>query len=432
VALEGHSGSVTSSAFDDTGNQVITASTDGTVRMWDATSGELLRLLQGPAEVSGFRGVAALRPDGRQVAATFSEKSAHLWELPDAIGPLDLPQCGGRITSVAASRDDRLLATAFDRTVCIFDIAKNERLRELETWAPVTSLAFGRESSSLAVASGNAAQIWKISKREGRAPPSANMLRALWGHSSLVLSVAFDNTGERIITASQDGTARIWNAQSGKSEYVLKGHQAAVFSAAFSSDGSRAVTGSFDGTVRIWNAATGTQMLAPIGTAHGRQAPRPVLAVTFTGDDQYVAATLLDRLSPFRATIAVWNVESGEVEERLDGRSLNFANRFVVYSREAGMRLPEGFTILSQNRDAIRNVVGSASSEALYTLSADGAVRVWPLPPTEPYKLIDYAKRTTDRLPEDLRQLSEPEREKLGLSARRGMTITRFPRWTSR
>ena len=39
--------------FDPTGERVITASSDGTVRFWDASSGEMLRLLQGPAEGTG-------------------------------------------------------------------------------------------------------------------------------------------------------------------------------------------------------------------------------------------------------------------------------------------------------------------------------------------------------------------------------------------
>jgi WD40 repeat protein len=68
VSLEGHSSRVTSAAFDVSGKQVITASSDGTVRLWSASGGELMRLLQGPAEVSGFGNVAALRQDGRQIA----------------------------------------------------------------------------------------------------------------------------------------------------------------------------------------------------------------------------------------------------------------------------------------------------------------------------------------------------------------------------
>ena len=75
-------------------------------------------------------------------------------------------------------------------------------------------------------------------------------------------SAAFSPDGKRIVTASSDKTARIWDAASGKPiGEPLKGHEDAVNSAAFSPDGRRIVTGSWDKTARIWDAATGK----PIG-----------------------------------------------------------------------------------------------------------------------------------------------------------------------
>jgi hypothetical protein len=58
----------------------------------------------------------------------------------------------------------------------------------------------------------------------------------------------------RIVTASGDGTARIWDAATAKEIAILRGHDAPVTSAAFNPDGSRIVTASFDRTARIWDA----------------------------------------------------------------------------------------------------------------------------------------------------------------------------------
>jgi len=70
-------------------------------------------------------------------------------------------------------------------------------------------------------------------------------------------TAAFSGDGTRVVTASSDDTARIWDAESGKEIAVLKGHDRQVSSAAFSGDGKRVVTASWDGTVRIWDAESG-------------------------------------------------------------------------------------------------------------------------------------------------------------------------------
>ena len=68
----------------------------------------------------------------------------------------------------------------------------------------------------------------------------------------MVVSAAFSPDGARVVTASDDGTARIWDAASGKELAPLGGHTSEVASAAFSPDGARVVTASQDGTARIY------------------------------------------------------------------------------------------------------------------------------------------------------------------------------------
>ena len=73
-------------------------------------------------------------------------------------------------------------------------------------------------------------------------------------------SAAFSPDGKRIVTASDDKTARVWDAASGKPiGEPLKGHEDLVWSAAFSPDGKRIVTASQDETARIWDAATASR-----------------------------------------------------------------------------------------------------------------------------------------------------------------------------
>jgi WD40 repeat protein len=69
-----------------------------------------------------------------------------------------------------------------------------------------------------------------------------------------VTCAAFSPDGSRIVTASHDKTARIWDAAIAKEIKVLLGHEDVLASAAFSPDGARIVTASYDKTARIWNS----------------------------------------------------------------------------------------------------------------------------------------------------------------------------------
>jgi hypothetical protein len=122
----------------------------------------------------------------------------------------------------------------------------------------------GEFDSALRLASHGARIDLKLPPDEIKASPAAVALAvdvsqeksrfALAGHDGLVWSAAFSPDGSRIVTASGDKTARIWDAASGREIAVLLGHDGGVTSAVFSPDGSRIVTASQDNTARIWDA----------------------------------------------------------------------------------------------------------------------------------------------------------------------------------
>ena len=96
-----------------------------------------------------------------------------------------------------------------------------------------------------------------------------NARQTLVGHAGSVWSVAFSPDGKRIVTGSDDATAKVWDAETGQELLTLKGHTGSVISVAFSPDGKRIVTGSDDKTVKVWDAATGQETPHPQG-AHSR------------------------------------------------------------------------------------------------------------------------------------------------------------------
>ena len=107
----------------------------------------------------------------------------------------------------------------------------------------------------------------------------------LTGHTDYILSAAFSPDGQRVVTASRDGTARVWDARTGHALATLQGHTDIVWSAVFSPDGQRVVTASADETARVWDARTGQAVATLQG--HTRRGPeRGVCAGRAAGRDR--------------------------------------------------------------------------------------------------------------------------------------------------
>jgi len=127
------------------------------------------------------------------------------------------------------------------------------------------------------------------------------------GHEDSVRDAALSGDGKRIVTASSDGTARVWDATSG-GQLAICGEISgfAVRRAFFNPEGSRIVTASDDHTARIWDAATG----APVATLEGHNGP--VLSAAFSLDGAYIATASED------GTARVWDAVAGGCLARID------------------------------------------------------------------------------------------------------------------
>ncbi|MEN6624978.1 MAG: GDSL-type esterase/lipase family protein [Candidatus Sumerlaeia bacterium] len=106
---------------------------------------------------------------------------------------------------------------------------------------------------------------------------SEKPLATLAGHGKPVVAVAFSPDGRRVLTGSEDGTARTWRTRAGKPQRVLRGHAGPVRAVGYAADGRKALTGSDDGTARLWDVEKGKCLGRFVGHAG------PVRAVAFLG-----------------------------------------------------------------------------------------------------------------------------------------------------
>src|SRR5580658_931418 len=161
-------------------------------------------------------------------------------------------------------------------------------------------------------------------------------LAVLSGHSDIVRSAAYSPDGTRIVTASHDKTARIWDARTGAPLFVLSGHGDTVRSATYSPDGTRIVTASADKTARIWDARTGAPLALLSG--HGDW----VRSAAYSPDGTRIVTASDDR------TARIWDARTGAP-----------------------------LAVLSGHHDVVYTAAYSPDGTRIVTASADKTARIW-------------------------------------------------------
>jgi WD40 repeat protein len=191
-------------------------------------------------------------------------------------------------------------------------------------------------------------------------------------------AASFSPDGRRIVTGSNDKTARVWDAESGKPMGEPVRHQREVYLASFSPDGRRIVTGSYDETARVWDAESGK----PVGEPMRHE--NTVTAASFSPDGRRIITGSWD------TTARVWDAESGKpVSEPMrhesavnaasfspDGRRIVTAsndNTARVWDAESGKPLGEPM----RHEDWVTAATFSPDGQRIVTGSRDKTARVW-------------------------------------------------------
>jgi WD40 repeat protein/serine/threonine protein kinase len=235
----------------------------------------------------------------------------------------------------------------------------------------VWSAAFSPDGSRVVTASrDNTARVWDAT--------TGATVAELKGHTGEVRSAAFSPDGSRVVTASRDNTARVWDAATGATVAELRGHTARVTSAAFSPDGSRVVTASRDKTARVWDAATG----AAVAEIRGHTGP--VTSAAFSPDGSRVVTASRDN------TARVWDAATGAPVAELRGHtgevtSAAFSpdgSRVVTASRDKTARVwdaTNGATVaeLRGHTSFVASAAFSPDGSRVVTASEDTTARVW-------------------------------------------------------
>ncbi len=153
---------------------------------------------------------------------------------------------------------------------------------------PIRTVAPSPDGRLLVTASGDGtARVWAV---DPDGPPAVTLR-----HAGPVAAAEFDGTSKRVVTASLDGTARVWDAATGEPVTPPLVHPAPVRAARFRADGKQVVTAAAAGRARLWDAATGV-LVATFD--HG---PAPMNDVAFRPDGARIAVAGAD------GRVTVWD-----------------------------------------------------------------------------------------------------------------------------
>ncbi len=401
--------------FNADGTWVVTAGADHVARIWDFQTRAVL------ANLDGHDGPVVLAKfiDERRVITTSVDKTARLWKLDFLVMPgkallptteplLTIPPIPTRflaareeavfrghtdiVRNVALSPDLRYLTTSSkDGTARIWEMPPGFEVALLPEKFIIREAAFRPGRRELVTAAGLSATVWELGHGSlGRARVT------LTGHTDIVRSIAYRPDGKRLATASDDGSARIWDAETGTQLGALPGGpHGPLYSVAFDPSGRYVAVGGKLKIAAVWDTETDT--VVPM-----ENVTESVQGVSFNHDGTRVAGV------GYEQTARVWDRATGKslfTSARQDDVVLDAdfspdGKWLVTAGGDGTARILDAatgtqLTVLKKHEGQVRkarfiqfapsageNPAGGKTRTVLLTAGFDHAVRVWEQNPT--------------------------------------------------
>lgn len=411
-----HRGGVGSVAYSPNGQWLATGGLDGIIRVWDAATNALVRVLVG--HEGAIYQALSWAPDSKTLASGSVDKTVRLWDVNSGKLLRVIQEPTGEVRAVAWSPDGKLLAwgsVSVPGTIRLWSAEKAEIVRSLqEDSSQIKALAWSPDGKTLGIGSlGGMVRLWNVETgkpghafnaasvnglawhRDGKILASSGAARTikLWDtqtgkaiqevrpmidERSVVYGLAWSPNGETLASGSGDsgGALELWNLASGKTTRVNNAGQN-VYGVSWSIDG-KTITGSSDkGEVVMYEAATGDQ----ISKLSGRGFDATAYDVSWPGNEKWLT---------FRGLYSgstLWDLSGASLLRRTEGKWLLSPDANLIASHptnaekieilDAASKNPQ-WEISLKNRSPGSPVAWSPGSNLLVTgHDDDKTLRMW-------------------------------------------------------
>ncbi|RJS16294.1 hypothetical protein DRW03_30580 [Corallococcus sp. H22C18031201] len=368
--LEGHKDGVNGCVVTPDGRYVVSASADGTLKVWEVETGREVATLKGhKGEVTG----CAVTPDGRRVVSTSGDRTLKVWQVETGQEVATLKGHEGEVTCCAVTPDGgRVVSASEDKTLKVWEVKTGREVATLKghegrvRGCVVTPDGLHVVSTSV----DKTLRVWEVE--------TGREVTVLKGHEDKVRGCAVTPDGRHVVSASEDKTLKVWEVKTGREVATLKGHKGKVRGCAVTPDGRHVVSTSDDGTLKLWEAETGRE----VATLEGHW--DWVNGCAVTPDGRRVVSASGDK------TLKVWQVETGQEVATLKGHeswvtgcAVTPDGRCVVSaSDDRTLRVWEVETgrevaVLKGHEDKVRGCAVTPDGRHVVSASEDGMLKVW-------------------------------------------------------
>jgi len=353
---------------------LLTGSRDGTVRVWDRHTGEVVRRW---APHRGWVRKIRVSPDGKWALSNADGRLIVETNIETGCPRLPWDRHLASVQALSFAPDgSRIVSGSLDRTVRVWDTATWKTVRTVPTSSGVISVAVSPDGLRTLAGSKDG----KVREFMLETGEPTHVLRGHFGH---VHAVAYIGAG-RALSSADDGTVRVWNIERETPVYVMTGHLGGVMDLAVSPDDKRALSAGRDGTVREWDLETGRQLrttLAHRGEVHAvAYSPDGRHAISGGREGLVIEWNLTDWQACRTFDHGAWVKDAQYV---LDGQyvcSAGTNSKMIFWERDTGKVVKT----LSGHVESVNTVASSPDNRWLLSAGADTTILVWELPGGSP------------------------------------------------